>query len=204
MNRYKKASFFMIGHLGLLLIGCNMPFIPPKSTHYFSHENVENFTSAADLVMNGTNVSNYLKVSGKFEGSNSTFNNVDLNGKSNVSNSVINGAFNVNGDTTLDKVTVSQKLSAFGELKIANSWLKKPLELRGRALKIYNSIVPGIVIRASNCQTVVEIQGGTKVKGDIVFEGGKGKVFIDKKSKVTGSIVGGTIDTEDEIEINLG
>jgi cytoskeletal protein CcmA (bactofilin family) len=189
--------------VGMLFIsGCNnLPFIPDKTTHYFSRQDVENFTSSCDLVMNGTNVSNYLKVNGKFEGSNSRFKNVDLNGKSIVANSIVTGDFNVNGDTKLDKVTVYDNFHVTGELTIMNSWIKKPFDVRGSYIKVYNSAVKDIIIKKSNTQTVVEIHGGSQVKGNIVFESGAGKVYIDKKSKVHGSIIGGN---KEDIDITLG
>jgi hypothetical protein len=190
---------------GLLsLIGCSLPLIPPKSTNYFSRQDVENFTSSCDLVMNGTNVSNYLKVNGNFEASNSSFKHVDLNGKSTVANSIVTGNFNVNGETRLDKVTVYDNFHAAGQLSIVNSWVKKSFDVRGNYVKIYNSSVKDIIIKKSNTETVVEIHGGTQVKGNIVFDSGVGKVLIDKKSRVHGSIIGGNKETEEELDITLG
>jgi|GEM_PF-5982069 len=200
----KKNKIIASLVIGLFVSGCSHDLIPPQRNNYFSHESVENYTSSSDLVMNGTNVSNNLRVNGDFYGSNSHFKHVDLNGNSKLANSVVTGIFNVNGRTKLDKVSVLDNLNVSGDILITHSWIKKPFEVRGKHVKLYNSWVKDIIVKDSKYDTVIEVHGGTQVKGNIVFASGRGKVYIDKDSRVHGSIIGGEKEREQEMDVTLG
>jgi len=103
------------------------------------------------------------------------------------------GAMTVNGNADLQKVTV-KGLSAFnGYLQAKDSSFGKIIFGTRNAI-LSDSTTKLITVRKEEniTEQIIELDN-TKVDGDIVFEGGNGKVLLKGDSEVVGKINGGIL-----------
>jgi hypothetical protein len=97
------------------------------------------------------------------------------------------------GSTKLEKTTIHGLCKISGSFTAASS---KFAEISASATRITlsDSQTKTITIKkpSSPVEQIVDLYN-TKVDGDIIFEGGNGKVLLRGNSKITGKVIGGTV-----------
>jgi len=80
-----------------------------------------------------------------------------------------------------------------GPLSISHSNVLGTTDISG-PVQSKNATFHKVVIHSSLSQQKVILSQKTTVNGDLIFVGVRGKVFVDKSSKVTGKIVNAEVD----------
>ena len=139
--------------------------------------------SYASITINGTakldnvTVTEKLTINGSLLATKSTIHTINANGKIDLQKTTINGPCKINGylnaqNSTLDQIIVSSERITFYDSTTKTITIKKTKE---------------------HGEQIVELNS-TKVDGNIVFEGGNGKVLSTGNSEITGKIDGGTLE----------
>lgn len=173
----------------------------PKETTTIINEQMNSYTAHRGLNLNASKISEQLTVNGPFVASNADLNDVFLNGKSEINNSRINGTFDSNGALSLNHVNFAGDVSLNGRLEAKYTAFNGNISANSEYIELVKTQVKKIHVRAGR-NPVVKLVDGSIVAGDIVFESGKGKVIIDKESRVLGSVYSGMAQSE-IIQINL-
>ena len=203
MKNFKRLCFSSGVAVSLVVSGCMPTLWPEQHYQYANNLTVDNYTAFSHLNLMGTTVKNTLRVNGSLRASNAALNHVYTNGSAVIENTLIQGDLNTNGATDLSKVSVMENFIASGNLSMKDTWIKKPMVAYSPKIKLKNSWIGDLHVRGSKYYTTtVELQKGSQVKGNIIFEKGQGQVFIDPSSKVHGSILGAKVE-EDVIAVNV-
>ena len=145
----------------------------------YGSETVRKVQNNGFVALNGTTVTERLQVNGrlKAEGAQIT-------------------AMQVNGQTTLDKCSVSQKSTICGSLIAKLSQFSDTLSVSSEKVMFNSCTLNDLhIIQVGGYQgtQVIELRGKTKVNGSITFEAGNGEVIIDPGCEIVGSVIGGKI-----------
>lgn len=142
-----------------------------------------NYISVSGKVeLQKTSVSDKVSVSGSVKASDSTIQSFSVSGKVNLRKTIVSAPSEISGciiaeDSTLDKIVINAYDSSskiiFSDSKAKTiNVISKPAEQKERLVELNN----------------------TKIDGDIIFEGKKGKVILRGNSEITGKIVGGAFE----------
>ena len=74
-----------------------------------------------------------------------------------------------------------------------NTDFQKNLEIDADRIILNNTKVQSIRIKLSGNKQILILDKGTKVSGEIVFESGKGDIFLSNDSSIAGEIAGGEV-----------
>lgn len=136
--------------------------------------------SYSRLTINGSgtltniDVTEKLIVNGSMSASESNFQALAANGSINLYKTTVNGLSEINGrlnaeSCIFNRIIVNSKRTTLSDSQTKTIHVRRPQE------------------------PVIELNN-TKVDGDIIFDGGDGKVFLNGNSEITGKIVGGTLN----------
>lgn len=122
----------------------------------------------------------------------------------------VHGPVVVHGHATVNDVNVKDDLIVYGRLHLHKGFIAGTTNIYGRAdieesnlhdLIVYakkiivtSSIIKNIYMKNEYGRTTVTLVGST-VDGDIIFDGGNGKVILERGASVGGVVHGGTIVT---------
>lgn len=192
-------KFFM--GLMLLLSGSSLAFSQVGTDPVASSETPAEASLAMASSIQGAGYANYGNETLDSLNYNGT---VNLDGTSIYHNTIVNGSFEahdarlnkllVNGAVTVADTIVSGPVQVNGFLTCKDSTFMEQVCIASRKAVFDSSTVHDILIKPSsgNSESVVYLQD-TQVLGSIVFQGGHGKVYVDKDSSIQGSVEGGEI-----------
>jgi len=110
-----------------------------------------------------------------------------------VTDSII-GTMHSNGKTDLDKATIKGISSVYGPLNAQYSTLDQII-IYSKKMIFSDSTTKTITVKKveESDEPVIELYN-SKVDGDVIFQGGNGKVLLDSNSKVMGKVIGGVLE----------
>jgi hypothetical protein len=145
--------------------------------HFYGRETVESITMNGSAVLEGTTVIGNTSVNGNLRVNEATLNTLIVIGKVALNGSLVDGEVVINGLLTADKTKFNKGISIASETVVFK-----------------NCQIASINVRESrNRVQIVELRDGTQVEGSIVFESGKGEVWLYPGSVVKGDVVGAQI-----------
>lgn len=161
------------------------------------------------LVVNGSatlhnvRVTGQIKVNGAVNAYDCTLFDAEINGSLSIKKSVIHSAFHINGELNAFDLNAAGLCSVHGQIKAYKSTFQEVQAIG--ALSFYDSTIKNIKVKSMNSffswlsflfpkrfAQVVDLHN-TQVDGDIVFEDGKGTVYLNGNAEVRGSVIGGII-----------
>src|SRR6185295_12295151 len=129
---------------------------------------------------------------------NATLQNMTVYGPLTLTNSTIKGFLTLHGPGILESTTVMGPIVLFGILNAKNSFLND-VQAATTELTLYNTNAHSIVIRKnghSEKPQRVFLYGNSQISGAITFEQGNGKVIVSPDAKISGGVVGGTVQRQ--------
>lgn len=172
-----------------------------KTTEVLFDATFEKYYVFHDVSLVNTDITKELIVNGKISAANSKLNKVSINGIGEIQNSVINEDVSINGRLTLNKTVVKKNVIGHGELIAVRSQIPR-VDMEAEKITLDNAKVGSIRVRKFK-NTTVYVRNGSVVAGNITFDMGDGKVFIDKQSSVKGTISSGLAE-KDSIKVHVG
>jgi cytoskeletal protein CcmA (bactofilin family) len=146
----------------------------------YGKETLSSLKSNGFVTLSGTTVKGLVDVNGKLEADGASIGSMDVNGSVTLTNCRVNGKARVNGFFS------ATKTAFFDECSVAS-----------QKVILTACTAPSIVIRDISWMPgtqVLELQGGSKVSGNVTFESGKGKIILSEESLVAGTIIGAEIE----------
>ncbi|BBH52200.1 hypothetical protein [Fluviispira sanaruensis] len=176
----------------IVIISCTIFFsLVCAITIYTSIRNL-----GAIKIENSTQTS--LKIVGKVELKKSAITEkADVIGKVKVFNSTLNNIKTIGFLNLHDNSKVNGDIKVTGNLFMSLSRIEKQLNITSENIEINdNSYVRSIFVNKDedNKEEVISIDNSI-VDGNIEFESQHGKVKLKNGAKVTGTVIGGTVDT---------
>ena len=173
----------------------------------------DSVNATGHLSMNSTTVSHSVDVNGRAEINKATIGSLDLNGRSDIANTHIPGDISAHGRVLLTHSTVSGPVHVIGRLDAINSIIKGNTHIIGFIDGTNTKLLGNLSILSNEAYfqnatlhniTFLKDENiwhehktlrlkNTTVKGNIVFEQGKGVVELFGKSSITGKVTGGNI-----------
>lgn len=104
-------------------------------------------------------------------------------------------SLNVNGSVTLFKCIVNNVAEVKGSIKATSSKFEKSLEVFSNSIRFSNSkIRDNIHVHRTDSKTQeIYLDDNSEVGGDIIFDDGNGRVYVDSGSKIISKVIGGKI-----------
>jgi hypothetical protein len=104
-------------------------------------------------------------------------------------------SLNVNGSVTLMECVVNSGVTIKGSLKASSVSFKSSVDIYSSSTRFINSKISNKVhIRhTDNPKQEVFLEKNSEVGGDIVFDDGHGRVYVDGDSKIVGHVIGGEL-----------
>lgn len=203
--KYKQKSIivFIVKSLLILLSIFSVSCVSMKSkaTNLLLDCKLDKYYAFHDVSLVNTDIAKELVVNGTLTATNSRLNKVSINGKATIANSVVNDDIFINGKLTIDKVVIKKNLIGHGEL-VANNSQIITIDMEAKSIILNDTTVSSIRAREFK-NTTIYLRNGSVVTGDIIFDTGRGRVIIDKESKVKGSITGKAVK-KDMLEVTVG
>lgn len=175
--------FLMIGAMAPLFFGWSDGFASPYQHvcdygfHSYGRETVESIMMNGSAFLKGTTVLGSTCVNGNLQAEDATLNTLKVNGTVDLRGSSVGGKVVVNGLLTADATQFNEEISIASEMVV-----------------FHNCKVASIKIRESSDKVqVVELRNSTLVDGSIVFESGKGEVWLYPGSEIHGDVSGAHI-----------
>lgn len=126
-------------------------------------------------------------------------NTLFVNGSLDATNAQI-GALHVNGNATLLGSTINGKSQVNGFLSATNTTFRSELIVSGQSVTFAGCTFNGTVIVKKPAwafgSQVIELTEKSLCKGQIIFEGGNGKVILSKTSQILGPIKGAEVEKQ--------
>lgn len=141
-------------------------------------ETIENIDHNGMLELKGTTVRQHLK----------------LNGTLNAQQAILNKV-NVNGAVDLKETTVAGPCEVKGKVYSLRSSFQNLLSVFSHSIVLEASTCESISVKkgSDDKPTEITLKNQTTVNGDIAFEMGNGKVYVDASSTIKGSVRGGVV-----------
>ena len=136
----------------------------------------ENIDGQGVVQLNGTTVTNVLRVSGVLQADDATLNKLTVSGTSELNNTTVRGACHV-----------------AGLLSATHSTFKQPVQLATEHANFVQCHLKSLKVNSSIKKPVVTLTQSSQIQGDITFVGRQGTVKIDSSSRLLGKIHNGTI-----------
>lgn len=136
----------------------------------------ENVDSQGFVQLNGTTVTNLLRVSGVLQADDATLNKITISGTSDLNNTTVRGACHVAGVMTASQST-----------------FKQPVQLTTERANFVQCHLHALKVNSSMKKPVITLTQSSQIQGDITFVGKRGTVKIDASSKLYGKVHNGTI-----------
>lgn len=104
-------------------------------------------------------------------------------------------SLNVNGSVMLFKCTVNNEAEIKGTLKATSSKFERSLDIFSNSIRLSNSKIRDNihVHHTDNKMQEIYLTDNSEVGGDIIFDDGNGKVFVDASSNIKSKVIGGKI-----------
>ena len=104
-------------------------------------------------------------------------------------------SLNVNGTANLVQCTVNSDAEIKGALKASSTKFENTLDIFSNSTRFINSKINNNlqVHHTDNNLQEVYLDNNSEVGGDIVFDGGHGKVYVRGGSKIGGHVTGGEV-----------
>lgn len=160
--------------LGLAFLATNV--IGPGN---FGKVTVDAINATGLIKLNGTIVSNDIRLVGCI-----IAHNGDI------------GSLDVIGDVNLTETTIKEGGQVIGSIQAVRSTIKKPMTLWGQKAVFTATKLQGLTIKQEKSykgKQIIELRQGTIVDGPIHFESGKGEVLLYPGSQLLGSVTGGKV-----------
>jgi len=171
-----------------------------------------NHLGSAEL--NGTKITEQLQVTGNVNAKNIKAGSIKILGDLSANRMLVKNVFHLIGSVQVNNGKFESEVNITGEGDFANSsfqkgmnitgrlnadsvTLKNELDFKGCRISLNRSKTRDVTIRKEEkCQDgkqLVYLQDGSRIDGDIRFEGGLGQVRSDMSSGITGHVIGGEI-----------
>lgn len=101
-----------------------------------------------------------------------------------------------NGTISITDSTIKGHVFPRGVLQSTNSIFLNTIQLMGDESHFYHCQTGTIFVQKTFSKKVVQnlyLSNGTSVSGDIIFQTGMGKIYIDSTSLIQGKIIGGEL-----------
>ncbi|MGD9152208.1 MAG: hypothetical protein PVG30_00910 [Gammaproteobacteria bacterium] len=155
---------------------------------------VHNVLAAGYANLNGTTVTNSIKVGGYLSAKNSNLNLVACGGGVDIDKSNITGSVGFAGAAILNKVSINGKCSELGLLVAKDADFANTIEITGEITHFQHSKTVAILVHPSeHPQEKIYLEDQTVVNGNITFESGNGIVVKSADSTILGNVIGGKI-----------
>lgn len=169
----KKISLLLLA--AFALCAETKPVTPGLSN--FGAETYETIDVSGLARLNGTTVRTLTQIRGSLLAQYARLSSLEVNGEANLNHTVISGPATV-----------------VGTLRTQNTTISGPLTLDTQKAYLTSTKLQSITVRKDASlkgKQVLELRQGTQVHGPIIFESGRGEVYLDPSSKLHGSITGG-------------
>lgn len=153
----------------------------------------KNLHHSGNLEMNKVKVQGSLIVNGRLEAKNSTFNDMTINGNTELKDVSVNGPVNINGQMEVKDSKFSKEVMINGHIAAESSQFKKQITVASSNIEFKKCELQNVHIQKSGGDKQKLELRATQVKGNIEFESNDGTVIMDKKSNITGKVIGGTV-----------
>jgi len=165
---------------------------------YFGAYPIENIDAKGIVQLEGTWVTEGLCVVGTLDAECARIGCARVNGCAFLTNTTIDWDICINGKADLKCSNFQGVTEICGVVEAFNCIFEDILQIESSYVELNACSVEDLYIfRNSNCDCgplqIVKIAHGTNVEGDIVFESGCGRVFLDRCSTISGAIYGGFI-----------
>ncbi|KAB8029881.1 hypothetical protein [Fluviispira multicolorata] len=174
-----KAIFYFTSPLLIIFItnanACNNNSLGTLNLY---NKNVNCISNTGTVILNNVTVKSNTMIVGELTAQGSSINDLDVTGKVDFSRNT----------------TVIGNINIVGELKASNTKFEKPISITSSIIELKDGTnTNNIYIRKNNGRNYDEFiyLTNSTVNGNITFESGKGKVVLDSRSKITGSLNGG-------------
>lgn len=150
-----------------------------SGAHTFGAQTFEQLTSEGLLKLTGTKILQILRVDGTLLARSARIAQLEVFGEANLRHTHISGASTI-----------------IGYLRAEDSEFQSPLLLGAQKAVFTATKLDSITIRKDDSfkgKQIIELKQGTIVNGSILFESGKGEVYLYPGSQVLGSITGGKL-----------
>lgn len=147
------------------------------SPNQYGTETIESVDSFGLIRLNGTTVTDSVHVNGSL-----------------IANNAILNSFDVIGEANLTRTTIRNNSTVVGFIQAQNSKFEKPLTITSQKAVFIACELQGITLHQGDGfkgKQVLELKQGTIVHGPIVFESGKGEVYVYPGSQALDSVTGG-------------
>jgi hypothetical protein len=145
--------------------------------HNYVNESLHSIEANGTAIMEETEVAGLVQVNGFLKAEESTMHSLKVNGQTELHNCLITNSTTINGLLDAEKTQFQNGLSIASQKIILRGCTVDSLTIR--KLKEYAG------------KQVVYLRSGTVVTGTIIFESGKGELWISLNSKVADSQVSG-------------
>lgn len=166
-----------------------------------NHVTCQNLKVGGSTTGNHINCQN-LKIAGSLTGS-----SITVTGQGSVDGSCAVNGFNVNNTLKVRGSATGQRWDIRGDTVITGC-LKASDQSRFTSITLYSydstlehSTANNIIIKrcALNRPQLLRLSQGTVINGNVTFEDGQGVIYVDSTSRVTGTVTGGTVITDDRL-----
>jgi len=175
-----RILIFVLALSGITLSLIGGEFI---DTYLFSKscidETVNSVTANGSVFLKNSTILDSVVVNGALLSIESDLGSLQVNGEAKLEHSAIKGDALING------ALKAEKCHFFGSLSIASEMTF-----------LENATTIQILIRKTshlNSGQILKLSGKTIIHGDIVFESGKGQVFVTDDVEIVGNVIGGCV-----------
>lgn len=163
-------------YLGFLLFFsayCAAATTAPAEQTVLGKEVVSNLSTNGNVMLDGTTITDSLKVIGSLKAQHATI-----------------GQLEVVGHTALKEVVIKGDATLEGSVKIAHSEFEGALKITSPQIFLADSVLNSLVVGKSETGSETIYMSNTVIKGPVTFESGNGKILKKSGSKIIGEIKG--------------
>lgn len=158
---------------------------------------VKNLEQTGMLRLLNANVTESLVVNGIANLETCTLNSVKINGSVAIQSSQISGPVTINGQMSAKISSFADSVQVSGYLISQQSTFAKTITLQGLNADFTDSTLHDITVNSMGSDLTPHIVlKGSKILGNVTFNGGNGIVTVDANSAVSGEIKGGTLQKQ--------
>ena len=113
-----------------------------------------------------------------------------------TSGSVFQGPIQMDGLLEMRQTTAQKNLHCRGLVNAHGSRFGGDLDIQGREMHLHDSQAKNIRMKHNHDPITLYLTGKTTVAGNVVFDGGPGRVVKDKTAHINGRVTGGTVEEQ--------
>lgn len=176
----------------LLLLSHNIYAYQVSGSNNLQHKKFNNLTSKGYLQFSDLHITGNFTSHGSAVGEKLKCNNFVVSGS--IKASDLTASFgSVKGAISAHNLNISGDLKLSGEIYITKSILGN-VEITSNAATFKDSKIHNIMVKNNNNkEQKITLANKTIISGDVTFESGNGKIYLDNSSKIEGKITGATI-----------